>query len=130
MVREAALALLAMQANPFADIPSSPGDDWAYVTSGNDGAYFFIRMQPTGRGRTDVRAWIMGRKRNTATGQSYASSMTLFRYDCSERTHQQLSYSLYSEAGARTLHEPRASATEYVIPGTVGEAWLNAACAN
>lgn len=94
--------------------------EWTYVGESEDDESYFLKLDSLSRKGKFVRIW------SKMTKGEETKSVTLDEYDCVEHRTRTIQSTAYDGSQATTTTKP--STWSYVVPNTVGEMLVKAAC--
>lgn len=107
--------------------------DWKILGESGNGDSYFQQFTHKKVGdnlidvwdRTNIKKYVQKGKAKALLG---TYSISLKRYDCSERKIRNLQFTLYDSKGSVIINDNSYEDFEYAIPGSAGELLLDNAC--
>lgn len=116
------------RASPSRRTPVAPQEtriNGVWMLGSNPANAVFAEQRHVQRGRETTTLWTTWVNRQPVDGAKY--SVRLLEFDCTNRYYRSLSDTLYGSSG-EVISSFGASETDYIIPGSLGEVVLEAAC--
>lgn len=120
--------LLALQATVLPWDREWAEEGWHYFAEDADRARYFMRKADlANQTNHSPEVWIRGNHR-TDMKKPYRESQILYSFDCRRRTYYAISMVTYK--ADRTVYQSAEGydSVHHAVPGSIGEAWLKAAC--
>jgi hypothetical protein len=121
--RNFSLALLASLASTLAI-----ASNWHFAWVGNKEIRYFFDAESIEKTKEAITVWVKTVKTSQADSDGSWATALRWRFNCSKKTIQSLSMSLYDKDGKFLRSSQGSNADEPVVPDSTGEAMLKIVC--